>query len=398
MINILQAFLNIEFWIIIFGKISICCVNVIFKSLKCFQLIPEQYRVETVSYIRKQNFNFIITSELKNLLPNIIKQLNFNNNVHRIKFEDLKKTYEELGLSIFEPDKLQQYKEAFNKTIEQFNCDIYELKEIINVFGKLNLDRSDFNKLLSKYSNLDWHMLLKKLFDFPCYQNFSYESNIDEIEITVEDFKKINEIYNNNENNSAYLFWCKYFANKMLVNKNFKADKEFIECFGVIQEEIRSYVLLDILKQYPQFVITDEIINLLPESDKSKASAVKEKINTAKNEINNLLNKTRNISGVSIGSIAFVVGVPLLVIGIITFNPYLIATGVVCILGGSIADGVTIPKLIKRKSDLEKLESEGLENPEDKKWRNPVELRNFFYEKYLATKLDSEQEKNTIEM
>lgn len=67
-------------------------------------------------------------------------------------------------------------------------------------------------------------------------------------------------------------------------------------------------------------------------------------------------------------------------------------------MGGSIADGITIPKLIKRKSDLEKLESEGLENPEDEKWRNPVELRNFFYEKYLATKLDSEQEKNTIEM
>lgn len=373
------------------------------EVLNCFQLIREQYRIETILYIKKQNPNFIITLELKNLLPNIIEQFNFNKKFYKIKFEDLKKVYEKLELSIYEPDKLQQYKETFNKTIEQFNLNIDELKEIINVFGKLNLDESDFNKLLSKYSGLiarekDWHMLIKELFDFPCYQNFSYKSNIDEIEITVEDFRKTNEIYNNHENDSAYLFWCKYFANKMLINKNFKADKEFIECFEVIQEEIRSSVFLDILNQHPQFVITDKIINLLPENDKLKISDVKEKINTAKNEINNVQNKTRNISGVSIGSIALVVGVPLLVIGIITFNPYLIAAGALCILGGSITDGIIIPKLKKRNSDLEKLESEGLENPEDEKWRNPAELRNFFYEKYLAPKLNSEQEKNNIEV
>lgn len=373
------------------------------EVLNCFKLIPEQYRVETISYIKKQNPDFIINSELKNLFPNIIEQLNFNNNVHRIKFEDLKKTYEELGLSIFELDKLQQYKEAFNKTIEQFNCDIDELKEIINVFGELNLDESDFNKLLSKYNGSieiekNWHILSKKLFDFPCYQNFNYKSNIDEIKITVEDFRKTNEIYSKSENDSAYLFWCKYFANKMLINKNFNVDKEFVKCFEVIQEEIRFSVLLDILEQHPQFAITDEIINLLPGNNKLKVSDLKEKINTAKNEINNVQNKTKNISGASIGSIAFVVGVPLLVIAIITFNPYLIAAGVVCVLGGSIADAVTIPKLIKRKSDLEKLESEGLENPEDEKWKNLAELCNFFYEKYLAPKLENEPEKNNIEM
>lgn len=215
--------------------------------MKCFQLIPEQYRVETVSHIKKQNSGFVITPELKNLFPNIIEQLNFIKNISKIE-------------------------------------------ELIIVYGKLNINILDIKEIESKFLRIcpdknKWHLLLKRLFDLPYYDNNN--------KITIEDFKKLNEIYNDAKSESGYFSWYGYYLFEMLNQKKFTIDKEFVKCFEVIQEEIRTYVLLDILKQYPQFVITDEIINLLPESDKSKASAVKEKINTAKNEINNVQNKTK---------------------------------------------------------------------------------------------------------
>lgn len=180
-----------------------------------------------------------------------------------------------------------------------YGCKVFsaeQVKEIIPNPNISDINISGIEFLMEKIinDNEQIHLLLKDWFDLPCYKNFNSTS----LNITVEDFKKLNDC----QINSSWYIWFYYL---MLRQDNFNNKRKAIKCLEVIPENNRSAAALYAKSRNPNFEISLEFAKLFGKPQDYFTNKTIE-------ELNKLPSKGWNITIFLLGLIALAFGAFLL--------------------------------------------------------------------------------------
>lgn len=245
-----------------------------------------------------------------------------------------------------------------------YGCKVFsaeQVKEIISNPNISDINISGIEFLMEKVinDNEQMNLLLKYWFDLPCYKNSNSASKLN---ITVEDFKKLNDC----QINSSWYIWFYYL---MLRQDNFNNKRKAIKCLEVIPENNRSAAALYAKSRNPNFEIPLEFAKLFSKPQDYRTNKTIE-------QLNNLPSKGWNIAIFLIGLIALAFGAFLL------HNLFALAIGLIVVFISVIAIIWSSCDLVKRYLELnEPIPNEELDKFEtsDKSFsmeRNNLQLEN----------------------